>query len=107
MAKQPKKATKAKTSVSSKANVKPKFDMEAFVFNTPITTLEECLKNSLQELGNLVNMQNQEPEDQEKISQLSYWVGVWQLSFADAKRRGMETVPTCAIENRILGIYKG
>lgn len=102
-----KKPSKKVGKVSKKLPDKPAYDNTKFSFETPIEKLEECLAESLQELSNLASMQNIEPPDQDNIEKLAYWIGFWDINLSEAKRRGMKTVPTCALENRILGIYKG
>lgn len=35
-----------------------------------------------------------------------YWFGWWTLNLPEAKRRGMTSVPTCAKEAAVLGLYE-
>ena len=35
-----------------------------------------------------------------------YWWGIWTIQMPDAKRRGMTSVPTCAKEAAVLGLYE-
>lgn len=100
MAKAPaKKRAPAKSKAKStvKAPIKPKFDKEAFVFDTPVEEIEKALQR----------LEEQEADpmaDPLTKDQIYYWV-VWLNSLPDAKKRGMTHVPTCAIENAVLGLY--
>ncbi|BBK09319.1 hypothetical protein [Klebsiella phage 05F01] len=104
MAKTPKKSSvqKKEPKTSSKSSSKPirkeKFDTEAFVFNTPIKHIEEALER----LEEQDNDDMAEPLTKDQI----YWWGIWTLQLPDAKKRGLETVPTCAKENAVLKLPK-
>ncbi|QYC52491.1 putative transposase-like protein [Salmonella phage SSBI34] len=82
------------------------FDKEAFVFSTPIEKLEKCLNERYDELERLIGIKEPDPWAQDRIEDLKYWLSVWELQLPDAKRRGMVTVPTSAVENAILGLYE-
>lgn len=90
--------TKPKSSVSKpRAPSKPAFDKEAFVFETPIEKIEEALE-SLEE-------QDADPMAQPFTKDQTYWWCNWLINLPEAKRRGLKTVPTCAVENAVLGLY--
>lgn len=86
-----------KTSTKPRAPAKPAFDKEAFVFNTPITKIEEALR--------LLEEQDLDPMAEPLTSDQNYWWGVWLVNLPEAKRRGLTEVPTCAVENAVLGLY--
>ncbi len=90
-----KKTTKPKTQQPAK----PAFDKEAFVFETPIEKIEEALQR--------LEEQEADPLAQPLTKDQTYWWGWWLINIAEAKRRGLQTVQTCAIENIVLGIYDG
>ena len=104
MAKTPRKSSKRSPvdkklpKTSCKPSGKEKFDTEAFVFHTPIKHIEEALRR-LEEQDNDVMA---EPLTKDQI----YWWVVWTLQLPDAKKRGLETVPTCAKENAVLKLPK-
>lgn len=92
----PKRATKKKAPAKSQTAPKPKFDTEAFVFETPIEEIEKALQRlEAQEADDMA-----EPLTKDQI----YWWGVWTMQLPDAKRRGLTTVPTCAKENAVLAL---
>lgn len=102
MAKTPKKqsakkpATKRKAPAKSQTAPKPKFDTEAFVFDTPIEEIEKALERlEAQEADDMA-----EPLTKDQI----YWWGIWTMQLPEAKRRGLITVPTCAKENAVLAL---
>ena len=35
-----------------------------------------------------------------------YWFGWWVLNLPEAKKRGMKSVPICAKESAVLGLYE-
>lgn len=104
MAKTPKKqsarkpATKRAAPAKSQTAPKPKFDTEAFVFDTPIEKIEEALER--------LEEQEADPMAEPLTQDQLYWWGWWTLHMPDAKRRGMTTVPICAKESAILGLYE-
>ena len=104
MAKTPKKqsarkpATKRKSPAKSQATPKPKFDTEAFIFDTPIEKIEEALQR--------LEEQEADPMAEPLTQDQLYWFGWWTLNLPDAKRRGMTTVPICAKESAVLGLYE-
>lgn len=104
MAKTPKKqsarkpATKRTTPAKSQTAPKPKFDTEAFVFDTPIEKIEEALQR--------LEEQEADPMAEPLTQDQLYWWGWWTLHMPDAKRRGMTTVPICAKESAVLGLYE-
>ena len=100
MAKTPKKqsARKPATKRASPSAPKPKFDTEAFVFDTPIEKIEEALKR--------LEEQEADPMAEPLTQDQLYWWGWWELHMPDAKRRGMTTVPICAKESAVLGLYE-
>lgn len=100
MAKTPKKqsARKPATKRASPSAPKPKFDTEAFVFDTPIEKIEEALQR--------LEEQEADPMAEPLTQDQLYWFGWWTLNLPDAKRRGLKTVPTCAKENGVLKIYE-
>ena len=83
---------------ATKRAPKPKFDTEAFVFDTPIEKIEEALQRFEEQEADPMA----EPLTQDQL----YWFGWWTLNLPDAKRRGLKTVPTCAKENGVLKIYE-
>lgn len=100
----PKKSTTKKPKnevlkVASKPTSPPKekFDKEAFVFQTPIEQIEDALKR--------LELQEDDPNAEPLTKDQIYWWIVWLNSLPDAKKRGMSYVPTCAIENAVLGLY--
>lgn len=104
MAKTPKKqsakkpATKRKAPAKSQTAPKPKFDTEAFVFDTPIEEIEKALERlEAQEADDMA-----EPLTKDQI----YWWGWYELNLKEAKRRGLTTILTCAKENAVLGLYE-
>lgn len=100
MAKTPKKpsARKPATKRASLSASKPKFDTEAFVFDTPIEKIEEALQR--------LEEQEADPMAEPLTQDQLYWWGWWELHMPDAKRRGMTTVPICAKESAVLGLYE-
>jgi hypothetical protein len=104
VAKTPKKqsarkpATKRATPTKSQAVPKPKFDTEAFVFDTPIEKIEEALQR--------LEEQEADPMAEPLTQDQLYWWIVWTTIMPDAKRRGMTTVPICAKESAVLGLYE-
>lgn len=97
MAKTPakKKTTKPKTQQPAK----PAFDKEAFLFETPIEKIEEALQR--------LEEQDADPLAQPLTKDQTYWWCNWLINLPEAKRRGLKTVPTCAVENAVLGLYEG
>lgn len=85
---------------------KKPFDKTAFVFNTPVEKLEECLLTCNEELSRLLTIPKPDPWVQDRIDDLSYWLGIWELQLPDAKRRKMTIVPMSAIERVVLGLYE-
>lgn len=104
MAKTPKKqsarkpATKRKAPAKSQTAPKPKFDTEAFVFEMPIEEIEKALQR--------LEEQEADPMAEPLSKNQIYWWGIWTMQLPEAKRRGMTHVPTCAIENAVLGLPK-
>lgn len=100
MAKTPKKqsARKPATKRASPSAPKPKFDTEAFVFDTPIEKIEEALQR--------LEEQEADPMAEPLTQDQLYWWGWWELHMPYAKRRGMTTVPICAKESAVLGLYE-
>ena len=96
MAKTQKKQSARKP--ATKRAPKPKFDTEAFVFDTPIEKIEEALKR--------LEEQEADPMAEPLTQDQLYWFGWWTLNLPDAKRRGMTTVPICAKESAVLGLYE-
>lgn len=96
MAKTPskKRTTKPKTQQAAK----PAFDKEAFVFETPIEKIEEALQR--------LEEQEADPLAQPLTKDQIYWWCNWLINLPEAKRRGLKTVPTCAVENAVLGLYE-
>lgn len=86
-----------KTATKPRAPAKPAFDKEAFVFETPIEKIEEALE-ALEE-------QDADPMAQPLTKDQTYWWCNWLINLPEAKRRGLKTVPTCAVENAVLGLY--
>lgn len=102
MAKTPKKrsVTKraSKDGAAKAAPKKQKFDTEAFVFDTPIEKIEEALAKF--EARDTDPMADPFTEDE------LYWFGWWVLNLPEAKKRGMKSVPICAKESAVLGLYE-
>ena len=96
MAKTQKKQSARKP--ATKRAPKPKFDTEAFVFDTPIEKIEEALQR--------LEEQEADPMAEPLTQDQLYWFGWWTLNLPDAKRRGMTTVPICAKESAVLGLYE-
>ncbi len=82
---------------SKPSQPKEKFDREAFVFQTPIEQIEAALEK--------LEMQDADPDAEPLTKDQIYWWCVWLNSLPDAKKRGMTHVPTCAVENAVLGLY--
>lgn len=93
MAKSPKKQNK-----SSKIKKSP-HDTSAFIFNTPLEEIEKALKR--------LEDQDLDPLAEPLTKDQLYWWAQWELQLPEAKRRGLTSVPTCSIENAVLGIYSG
>jgi hypothetical protein len=104
VAKTPKKqsarkpATKRTAPAKSQTAPKPKFGTEAFVFDTPIEKIEEALQR--------LEEQEADPMAEPLTQDQLYWWIVWTTIMPDAKRRGMTTVPICAKESAVLGLYE-
>lgn len=104
MAKTPKKqsarkpATKRKAPAKSQTAPKPKFDTEAFVFETAIEEIEKALQR--------LEEQEADPMAEPLSKDQIYWWGIWTMQLPEAKRRGLTHVPTCAIENAVLRLPK-
>lgn len=104
MAKTPKKqsvrkpATKTKAPAKSQTASKSKFDTEAFIFDTPIEKIEEALQR--------LEEQEADPMAEPLTQDQLYWWGIWLMQLPEAKRRGMITVPICAKESAVLGLYE-
>jgi len=94
----PKRATKPKAPAKSQTAPKPKFDTEAFVFDTPIEKIEEALQR--------LEEQEADPMAEPLTQDQLYWWIVWTTIMPDAKRRGMTSVPICAKESAVLGLYE-
>lgn len=67
--------------------------------------LEGALQARYEELEDLLEYQQPNSEQKKRISDLTYWLGNWELYLPEAKRRGMISVPTSAKECAILGLY--
>lgn len=87
----------AKAVSKAKAPAKPKFDKEVFVFDTPIEKIEEALQR--------LEEQEADPLALPLTKDQTYWWGIWLVNLPEAKKRGLKTVPTCAVENAVLGLY--
>lgn len=108
MAKTPKKLSKPKNvtkkpknevlKVAKSVPKKDKFDTEAFVLDTPIEKIEEALQR--------LEEQEEDPMAEPLTADQIYWFGWWTLNLPEAKRRGMTSVPTCAKEAAVLGLYE-
>lgn len=108
MAKTPKKLSKPKNvtkkpknevlKVAKSVPKKDKFDTEAFVFDTPIEKIEEALQR--------LEEQEADPMAEPLTADQIYWWGIWTLQLPEAKRRRMTSVPTCAKEAAVLGLYE-
>lgn len=92
----PKRATKPRA--KSQTAPKPKFDTEAFVFDTPLEEIEKAMQR--------LEEQEADPLAYPLSKDQIYWWGWWTMHMPDAKRRGMTSVPTCAKENAVLGLPK-
>lgn len=93
------KSNKTKTpSKSASTKKKEKFDTSAFVFETPIELIEEALEK--------LEEQENDPLAEPLTKDQLYWWSHWCMMLPEAKRRGMKTVPTCAIENAVLKLSK-
>ena len=91
MAKSPKKKAKSKTT-------KEKFDTEAFVFDTDTGVVIEALDR----LYAIDDDENEYPYTKDEL----YWLGYWCDKIPLIKERGIKTLPLCAKEAKVLGIYK-
>lgn len=98
MAKTPKKSSVPKQDTKPKSAPKPKFDTEAFIFETPLEKIEEALQR--------LEEQDADPMAEPLTPDQIYWWGWWTMHMPDAKRRGMTTVPICAKESAVLGLYE-
>lgn len=104
MARAPKKqsatskgSSKPKAPAKSQTAPKPKFDTEAFVFDTPIEKIEEAIKR--------LEEQAADPMAEWPTKDETYWWCWWLINMPEVKRRGMTTVPVCAKEAAVLGLY--
>ena len=82
------------------------FDTSAFVIMTPIEELEQVLEDRLAELVDLLEYLCPDYEQKKRIKTLQYWLGIWEMTLPDAKRRGMTSVPMSAIERATLGFVR-
>lgn len=109
MATTPKKSSKTKAAtkkpkknevlkVAKSVPKKDKFDTEAFVFDTAIEKIEEALQR--------LEEQEADPMAEPLTQDQLYWFGWWTLNLPEAKKRGMTSVPTCAKEAAVLGLYE-
>ena len=96
MAKTPKKQSAPKR--AAPVAKKEKFDTEAFVFETPLEKIEEALAR--------LEEQEADPMAEPLTKDQLYWWVVWTIQMPDAKARGMTSVPTCAKEAAVLGLYE-
>ena len=86
--KSPKKATKSKIP----------FDTEAFVFDTDTSVVIEALER----LYAIDEDDNEYPYTKDEL----YWLAYWSDKTATILERGIKTLPLCAKEAKVLGIYK-
>ena len=89
---------------------KPKpsaYDTSAFTFTTPVSTLKEALVKCHAELEDLLEYVSPDAEQKKRIRDLMYWLGVWEITLPKVEANKVDTVQTCAIENRVLGLYTG
>lgn len=82
-----------------------KKDTTTFKFNTKLSDLKAALDSCHEELSDLCEYASPDATQKKRISDLTYWLGVWENAYPDAVRRGLEVVPTCAIENAVLNLY--
>lgn len=82
------------------------FDTSAFVIITPIEELEQVLEDRLAELVDLLEYLCPDHEQKKRIKTLQYWLGIWEMTLPDAKRRGMTSVPMSAVERATLGFVR-
>ena len=78
-----------------------------FVFDTPVEVLYDALSKCNAELFDLLEYKSPSAEQKKRIRELTYWLGTWEYTLQDVAEEGLKTVKTCAIENRVLGIYTG
>lgn len=81
---------------------KDAFDKTDFVFEVDLEVLIKTLKDRLVELDELTEIMYPTGTEKKRINDLTYWIGIHQLIIPEAKRRGMTTIPCCALESAIL-----
>lgn len=80
------------------------FDKTDFLFETDIEVMVQCLKERLEELNELYEIQYKSGAEKKRQEELIYWIGIAQRDIPEAKRRGMVKVPLCAVESAVLNI---
>lgn len=86
---------------------KSPFDTSAFTFSTSVEDLEKALGTCTEELLDLLEYRVPDSEQKKRIHELTYWLVVWETELPRIKAEGLTSVDTCAIENRVLGLYTG
>ena len=89
-----KKATRKKPSPKRQT----KFDTEAFVFETDTEVVVEALER----LYAIDDDAQEYPYTNDEL----YWLAYWCDKIPLIKERGIKTLPLCAKEAKVLGIYK-
>lgn len=97
----PKRATKKPSKKGSSVNSlpkKPKFDTEAFVFETDT----EIVIEALDRLYAIDDNDQEPPYTNDEL----YWLAYWCDKIPLVKERNIKSLPLCAKEAKVLGIYK-
>ena len=90
------KATRKKP--SPKRQTKEKFDTEAFVFETDTEVVVEALER----LYAIDEDDHEYPYTNDEL----YWLAYWCDKIPIIKERNIKSLPLCAKEAKVLGIYK-
>lgn len=77
---------------------KGKFDTAAFVFDYPVEEIQRAIHR--------LEDQDADPMAEPLTEDELYWWAIWEMQLPEARRRGLTHVPTCAIENAVLGLPK-
>lgn len=86
-----------KTVVKSKTQDKPKFDVDAFVFEVEISKIEEWVNGMCAELD--------DPEFEWPTYDEQYWLGRWLTDLPYYRAHNIQKTLVSARESAILGLY--
>lgn len=109
--KKPSSVKKASTTVKKKIHAKKgaipskggttkkePFDKTAFVFNTDTKVVVEAMER----LYAIDDDENEYPYTEDEL----YWLSYWAMTMPKVLEMNIDKVPLCAIEAKVLGIYK-